>query len=287
MQYLKIPMPALKTRAFNRPAAGGGGATVETLSHYYVELRTPQDFDGMLGNRSVLAPQVLLHVGGDARGRGQRGLHTFLLDTTPATTGRAGFADAALGVGKTFSDPAGGLTITVQSVSATQATIAVVVPGGTAAPTCIDDTPFTAPGPGPASCVGGRRRGRGRGRWAHRPWAPRHARVGPAGGAATAAAEARLRRRRAAASVRAPRESPARMRAAPARSVRRRPATSPGVGGTSGAAGGAPASTASHEAFDRRRRSGCGCETTTPRGSLVAFAGLFVIGAARRRRPRA
>jgi hypothetical protein len=153
VQYLKIISP--KVRTFNRPAAGGGGPTVETFSHYYVELRTPQDFDGMLGNRSVLAPEVLVHVGGDARGRGQRGLHTFLLDMTPTTTGRAGFLDAALGVGKSFSDPAGGLKITVQAVGGAQATIVVDMPGGTAAPTCIDDSPFTAPGPGPESCIAG------------------------------------------------------------------------------------------------------------------------------------
>jgi hypothetical protein len=152
VQFLKIVSP--KVRMFNRPAAGGGAATVESFSHYYVELRTPQDFDGMLGNRTSLAPEVLVHVGGDARGRGQRGLHTFLLDMTPATTGRSGFADAALGVGKSFSDPAGGLTITVQAVSATQATIVVDMPGGTVGPTCTDASPFTAPGPGPESCSG-------------------------------------------------------------------------------------------------------------------------------------
>jgi len=150
VQFLQIVSP--KVRTFNRPAGGGGMATVETFSDYYVELRTPQDFDGMLGNRSTLAPEVLVHVGGDLRARSQRGLHTFLLDMTPATTGRAGFSDAALGVGKTFSDPAGGLDITVMAASATQATIAVSMPGGTAAPTCIDGTAFTAPGPGPESC---------------------------------------------------------------------------------------------------------------------------------------
>jgi MYXO-CTERM domain-containing protein len=150
VQYLKIPAP--KTRMFNRPAAGGGGATVETFSHYYVELRTGQDFDGTLGNRTALTPQVLVHIGGDVRARNQRGLHTFLLDMTPATTGRTAFTDAALAAGKTFSDPAGGLDITVTSVSAGSATIQVNIPNGNGGPTCIDDTPFTAPGPGQESC---------------------------------------------------------------------------------------------------------------------------------------
>ena len=182
VQYLKIPAPFVRT--FNRPAAGGGGATVEMLSHYYVELRTPQDFDGMLGNRTALVPQVLVHAGGDARGRGQRGLHTFLLDMTPATTGRSGFADAALGVGKSFSDPAGALTITVKALSATQATISVDMPSGSAPPTCIDDTPFTAPGPGPEACsgvvmgaAGARARGRP-GRWGRAPGDVGHGRGG-------------------------------------------------------------------------------------------------------------
>jgi MYXO-CTERM domain-containing protein len=150
VQFLKIPAP--KVRMFNRPAAGGGGATTETLSHYYVELRTGQDFDGTLGNRTALAPQVLVHIGGDVRGRNQRGLHTFLLDMTPATTGRTGFNDAALAAGKTFSDPAGGLNITVTAVSATQATINVEIPGGAGGPTCLDDSPFTGPGPGQEAC---------------------------------------------------------------------------------------------------------------------------------------
>jgi hypothetical protein len=150
VQFLKIPAP--KTRMFMRPAGGGGSASTETFSHYYVELRTGQDFDGILGNRTALAPQVLIHIGGDRRARTQRGLHTFLLDMTPTTTGTAGRADSALGVGKTFSDPAGGLSITVQAVSAAQATIRVDIPGGTLGPTCLDDSAFTAPGPGQEAC---------------------------------------------------------------------------------------------------------------------------------------
>jgi MYXO-CTERM domain-containing protein len=150
IQYLKVV--ATRPRTFNRPAGGGSGPSVETLSHYYVELRTPRDFDGVLGNTAPLAPQVLIHVGGDTAGPTQGGLHTYLLDATPATTGRAGLADAALGAGKTFSDPAGGLTITVAAVSAAQATIVVQMPFGSGGPTCIDGSPFTAPGPGPESC---------------------------------------------------------------------------------------------------------------------------------------
>jgi len=149
-QFLKIKAP--KVRSFMRPAGGGGGATTETLAYYYVELRTPVDFDGTLGNRSALTPSLLVHVADDVRGRSQRGLHTFLLDMTPTTTGTRGFSDAALPVGATFTDPAGGVSITATAVSATQATVTVTIDGGSGAPTCLDGSTFTAPGPGPESC---------------------------------------------------------------------------------------------------------------------------------------
>jgi MYXO-CTERM domain-containing protein len=152
-QFLKVKAP--KVRTFNRPADGGGSATTETFGYYYVELRTPTDFDGMLGNRSSLTPQILIHVADDVRTRTQRGVHTFLLDMTPTTTGSKAFADAALPVGQTFTDPMGGVSITATAVSATQATITVTVQGGTGAPTCLDGTTFTAPGPGPESCGAG------------------------------------------------------------------------------------------------------------------------------------
>jgi len=149
-QFLKIKAP--KARTFNRPADGGGGATVENLNYYYVELRTPVDFDGTLGNRTAMTPSVLIHVADDLKTRTQRGLHTFLLDMTPTTTGSRAFTDAALPVGQTFNDPGGGLSITATAVSATQATITVTMEGGTGAPTCLDGSMFEAPGPGPESC---------------------------------------------------------------------------------------------------------------------------------------
>ena len=148
-QFLKVK--AAKPRTFNRPAAGGGGPTVETLAYYYVELRSPIGFDGLVGNRSMLTPQILIHVGNDIRARTETGLHTFLLDMTPSSSG---FGDAALAVGSTFTDPAGGVSISVQALSATQATINVDIAAGTGAPTCLDGSTFAVPGPGPESCGG-------------------------------------------------------------------------------------------------------------------------------------
>jgi MYXO-CTERM domain-containing protein len=96
----------------------------------------------------ALAPQVQVRIGGDLRTRTQRGLHTWLLDMTPAT---ATNADGALAVGKSFADPGGGLTITVMSADNNQAVVKVDMMAS-AASTCLDGTTFTAPGPGPESC---------------------------------------------------------------------------------------------------------------------------------------
>jgi hypothetical protein len=281
VQYLKIVSPIVRT--FNRPAAGGGGATVETLSHYYVELRTPQDFDGMLGNRTVLAPEVLVHVGGDARGRGQRGLHTFLLDMTPATTGRAGFADAALGLGKTFSDPAGAVTITVKALSAAQATIVVTMPSGSAPPTCIDDTPFTAPGPGPEACTSGMTGAGG---------APGDAGTVVAdGGAGDAGAGGRGGAAGSGAGGSTPDASaspPQGAAGTAGTSDAAAPITSGAAGELGGTAPGSAGASASGSAHELRGQvAGCDCEAGgTSRGSLMTL-GLALLGIVTRGRRRA
>src|SRR5262249_40059790 len=66
--------------------------------------------------------------------------------------GTSGMNDAGLGVGQSFSDPAGGLTITNMAMSNSGATIQVTYTAGSGDPTCIDGTPFTPPGPGVESC---------------------------------------------------------------------------------------------------------------------------------------
>jgi hypothetical protein len=71
----------------------------------------------------------------------------------PGTTGSQGINDAGLAVGQTFTDPAGGLSITAQAISETGATIAVSYTNGSGAPTCIDGSTFAPPGPGMESCT--------------------------------------------------------------------------------------------------------------------------------------
>ena len=152
VQFLQIKAP--KTRTIMR-TGGGGMPTTETLDYYFVELRTPLDFDGTLGGTTSLTPRVLLHIANDIVAANKRAIHPYIIDMTPTTTtgSGAGFGDAALAVGQTFTDPAGGLSITATAVSATQATITVEIVGGTAAPTCLDDSAFVAPGAGPESCI--------------------------------------------------------------------------------------------------------------------------------------
>jgi hypothetical protein len=138
IQALQVPMP--KARPFNRPAGGGGGSGTDQVTSYYLEYRTSAGFD------TGMTPTVLLHAGGEYRTSSQVGLHTWLLDTHPGGSG--GFNDAGFKAGESFTDPAGGLTITVQAMDADKATIKIDVTGGSGgAPTCLDGRTIAAPGP--------------------------------------------------------------------------------------------------------------------------------------------
>ncbi|HEY2901010.1 MAG TPA: hypothetical protein VGL59_10570 [Polyangia bacterium] len=148
IQVLQVPMP--KTRPFTRPAAGGGGGGVTNLAYYYIEYRQLSgNFEKAAGN---VFQGVLIHAGEQYRTIAQGGRYPYLLDMTPET---ATFNDAALGVGKSFTDPAGGVTITVMSADATKATVKIDIAGGTGMPTCIDGTTLAAPGPQSCGAGGG------------------------------------------------------------------------------------------------------------------------------------
>jgi MYXO-CTERM domain-containing protein len=129
-QVLQIPMP--KVRPFSR-AGGGGSATTENLQYYYLELRTARGFDDTIRN----APVVLVRVAEDFRARTERGRHTWILDMDPSTRTIDG-----LTVGKTFTDPAGGVSFQVVSATADSASIQVTIPGGTGGPVCLDEMPY-------------------------------------------------------------------------------------------------------------------------------------------------
>jgi hypothetical protein len=143
VQALQIKMP--KDRVFNTPS-GVGGAGAHTLTSYFLEYRTSSGFD------EGMTPTVLLHVAGDYPAKGKAGLRPWLLDMHPG--GTQGVNDAGFKVGETFNDPAGGLSITLQSMDADKAVIKVEIENGEGDPTCLDGTTLDPP-TGPIKCVGG------------------------------------------------------------------------------------------------------------------------------------
>jgi hypothetical protein len=148
IQGLQIAMP--KTRPFYR-SGGGGSAGTTNLTHYYIEFRSAYGFDGKHGSMAALKPQVQIRVSGDLRKSTQSGLNTWYLDMDPATSALDGMY-----AGGAFTDPAGGITIKVEAIETTKATVRIEIDNGTGAPTCMDGTTtVTAPGPGPESCAAG------------------------------------------------------------------------------------------------------------------------------------
>jgi MYXO-CTERM domain-containing protein len=139
-QLLQIPMP--KTRMMRR-TGGGGAETTESLTHYYLELRTPRGVD------TGMTTSVQVRVSGPPKKRTERAVHTWILDMEPGTSAFDGMV-----AGKTFTDPGGGLTFTVTELDTSHATIAVemTTPVGSGASVCLGEAPFTAPGPGIESC---------------------------------------------------------------------------------------------------------------------------------------
>lgn len=131
VQALQIPMP--KARPFKNTS---GATTQVTLTQYYLELRTKTGIDG-----NVTTPNVMVTVGADVPRPLKTSQFTWNLDMDPGTTSADGMV-----AGQTFEDPAGGLSFTVQDVSATHATINVTMADDSGTSTCMDGSTFTPPG---------------------------------------------------------------------------------------------------------------------------------------------
>lgn len=100
--------------------------------YYYVETRRTFGFDAIPADNTVQNGVLVMHAyGREAGSKANR-----LLDMTPATTS---YYDAALTVGKTFSDPSRGVSITVTAADALKTTVSVTVP--TIAVPCVKANP--------------------------------------------------------------------------------------------------------------------------------------------------
>ena len=147
IQVLQIPFPTTGLPSGGRviPRSGGGGqASNDPVGFYYLELRTRTGFD----ESQTAYPTVLVRVGPDWRGRTQSGRHTWILDMNTSSQGLQG-----MGSGATFMDPAGGVSFTVQSISAAGAVVNVTVPT-TTANACADTGTLATPS-GPTTCGDG------------------------------------------------------------------------------------------------------------------------------------
>jgi MYXO-CTERM domain-containing protein len=140
-QMLQIPMP--KTRPFLR-SGGGGSATTDNITHYYLELRTNK---GMDGNATAITTSVQVRVSQDTKARNERAVHTWILDMIPSTTNFDGML-----ANTTFTDPAGGVTFAVGELDTSHAVVTVTMDANNGGPLCLGGAAFTAPGPGIESC---------------------------------------------------------------------------------------------------------------------------------------
>jgi MYXO-CTERM domain-containing protein len=160
IQVLQVPFPA--TLTVSDPQSTN---TAVALNDYYVELRTSGGiFDGYSSTStrssgvSFTGPTVFVYASDNVRvptttgtrGTSPNSVWTELLNMSPSGSTFTGLTTA----GQSFVDPAGGATITLQSISATGATVSIkYTNGGTGSPTCIDGSAPTVPGP--TSCAGG------------------------------------------------------------------------------------------------------------------------------------
>jgi MYXO-CTERM domain-containing protein len=136
-----IQVKAPKSRA--APAKGDRQGSAPTLTHYYLELRTPVGFDSKVG------PMVVVSIGPEFDTT-RSAPYVYVLDQTPGDS--QGTANGGLTAGQTFTDPAGGVSFTVSAIDNTHAEV-TITGAGTGSDTCLDGSAFTLPGPDATACV--------------------------------------------------------------------------------------------------------------------------------------
>ncbi len=121
---------------------------------YYIEYRQPIGFDALLAGRGNLTTGVLVRTATLTGGLGI----SQSLDMTPNSDASLMYElqDAALEVGRSFTDPVSGVTISLAAADANGATIDVSFDGGTSpAPTCTRAAPtMSLSGPTAAVAAG-------------------------------------------------------------------------------------------------------------------------------------
>jgi hypothetical protein len=122
--------------------------TTGSTTYYYLEYRQPVGYDSFLSSYSGVTNGVLLRLGTIGNDLNRIGLGSELLDATPTLAG----ANEALAVGRSYTDPAIPMTVTVLSANSAGATVSVQF----SAPTCTRNNPTVAISPpnGPPSAPG-------------------------------------------------------------------------------------------------------------------------------------
>jgi MYXO-CTERM domain-containing protein len=142
-QVLQIPMP--RERSI-RARSDDGGLSGQPVRFYYLELRTSTGLDREL---PTTTPTVLVRIADDFTAAGLPASDSWLLNMAPG-----GQTWNGLQAGQSFADPAGGVTFKVQSIAQSGAKIEVTMAGASGTSTCLDDSPFVAPGSGACSAGG-------------------------------------------------------------------------------------------------------------------------------------
>lgn len=130
---METPGGTAKTLKIYQSGASG------SRTYYYVELRRGIGADSWLAGNANMMNGVVVHTGSESSGN-----TSDELDQTPETNT---FTDAALTVGRAFTDAAAGVTISPLSVSNTGATVEVDL-GGTSA--CVTTSPTVSVSPATA-----------------------------------------------------------------------------------------------------------------------------------------
>src|SRR6185369_5462316 len=103
---------------------------------YYLEYRQPYGWIDDFATSATVVNGVSVRLGplnNDPSNTGSVDTHTFLLDTTPSTSGN--FSDASLAIGKEFYDADNGIRIKTVSVNGSYAQVSITKNGSLATPT--------------------------------------------------------------------------------------------------------------------------------------------------------